>query len=114
MATLHIQKGNPSSVTITVTDANNVPLDLTGRTVFFTVKNRDDYSDDDALALITETITVHSDPTNGITTCPLSAVQTDIEAKIYKADVRVYGEGFQSNTVSFYVEVEEIVTKRIA
>jgi hypothetical protein len=109
---LRIQKGNPSSLIVTITDDNGNALNLTGRTVFFTVKRKNDYSDDDEDAVISKEVTEHTDPTNGKTAISLTATQTDVDRGIYKADIRVYGEGLQRNTTHFFIEIEETVTKR--
>ena len=112
MDILHIQKGNPSSLIVTITDDNGNALNLTGRTVFFTVKRKNDYSDDDEDAVISKEVTEHTDPTNGKTAISLTATQTDVDRGIYKADIRVYGEGLQRNTEQFYVEIIEVITIR--
>ena len=112
MDILHIQKGNPASLNVTITDAAGTALDLTGRTVFFTVKRKNDYSDDDEDAVITKTVTSHSDPTAGKTVISLTATQTDVDRGVYKADIRVYGGGLQRNTEQFYVEIIEVITIR--
>lgn len=112
MNILRIQKGNPSSLIVTITDDNGNALNLTGRTVFFTVKRKNDYSDDDEDAVISKEVTEHTDPTNGKTAISLTATQTDVDRGIYKADIRVYGEGLQRNTEQFYVEIIEVITIR--
>ena len=112
---LTIQKGNLYSATLTITvKATGLPYDLTGITVFFTAKKKNDNTSDDALAVITKTITVHTDPTNGITTLELSTTQTDVALGCYKCDFRLYKAGvLQTNTTTFYADVVDIVTKKI-
>jgi hypothetical protein len=109
---LRIQKGNPSSLIVTITDDNGNALNLTGRTVFFSVKRKNDSSEDDESAVISKNITSHSDPTAGQTVIALTAEDTDTPKGIYVADIRVYGEGLQRNTTHFFIEIEETVTKR--
>ena len=46
-----IQRRNPYSATLTVTDSDGNAYDLTGITVFFTVKNKTDHEDDDDAAV---------------------------------------------------------------
>jgi len=116
MEILQIQKGNPVSTVIAVTDESGNPYDLTGKTVFFTVKNITDETADDLSALITKAITVHTDATNGITTLELTAVQTNIAKGNYKWDLRIYDDSplVQLNSYTEFCEVVDVVTKRIA
>ena len=112
---LEIQRGNPLSTVITVTDEDGNAYDLTGKTVFFTVKNQDDNEDDDTDALIEAEITSHSDPTGGITVLELDDTDTDIALGDYKWDLRIYESGVtQVNSVSGICSVVDIVTKRTA
>lgn len=113
MGNLTIQKGNIYSATLTLTvKATGLPYDLTGITVCFTAKKKNDNTDDDTLAVISEKITVHTDPTNGITTLVLDTTQTDVALGCYKCDFRLYKAGvLQTNTTTFYVDVVPIVTK---
>lgn len=112
MNIMTIQKGNPYSAVITVT-TNGSAYDLTGKTVFFTLKKSNDYTANDAGALITKNITVHTNPTAGITTLILSDTQTNIAIGEYKADIRIYSAGgVKLNTETFLAKVVDIVTKR--
>jgi|DewCreStandDraft_4_1066084.scaffolds.fasta_scaffold03282_17 hypothetical protein len=110
--TVKIQKGTIFKANITF-KANRVPINLTGKTVFFTVKQLNDNSGDDDLALIKKTITVHSDPTNGKTVLELSATDTDINISKYKADFKIFESGsLNSNSDQFIIEIVDVVTKR--
>lgn len=113
MGNLTIQKGNIYSATLTLTvKATGLPYDLTGITVYFTAKKKNDNTDDDTLAVISEKITVHTDPTNGITTLVLDTTQTDVALGCYKCDLRLHKAGvLQTNTTIFYADVVPIVTK---
>jgi hypothetical protein len=113
---LTIQKGNPYTAVLTFTDSAGVAYDLTGKTVFFTVKNKEDEEDDDSDALITKNITVHTNAAGGITTLELTALQTDITVGDYEYDLRVYDDSplVQMNSLSGVCEVRDVVTKRIA
>lgn len=111
MGNLTIQKGNIYSATLTFT-SGGLPYDLTGITVYFTAKKKNDNLSDDSQAIIEEKITVHTDPTNGITTLELSTTQTDVALGCYKCDLRLYKLGvLQINTTTFYCDVVDIVTK---
>lgn len=113
MGNLTIQKGNIYSATLTLTvKATGLPYDLTGITVYFTAKKKNDNTDDDTLAVISVKITVHTDPTNGITTLVLDTTQTDVALGCYKCDFRLYKAGvLQTNTTTFYCDVVDVVTK---
>jgi hypothetical protein len=114
MNKLTIQKANPYNATITVTNVSTgAPYDLTGKTVFFTVKKKDDEEADDSKAIIQKTITVHTSPTLGITTLSLAATDTNVPLDNYIWDLRVYQAGLvQMNTARAPCEVVNIVTKR--
>lgn len=114
MNIITIQKGNPYIATIVLT-SNGLPYDLTGTTVFFTVKLVNDFASNDTNAIITENITTHVPPASaGVTTLDLSTTQTNVPTGEYKGDFRVYlGGVIQANTETFKVVVTDIVTKRI-
>lgn len=112
MKTLTIQRGNPFSVLVTITQGNSV-YDLTGKTVLFTVKDIDDFADNDDSAKIKTDITVHTSATEGKTTISLTDKQTLINVGEYKCDVRVYDLGVKLNSETGFCNIVEIVTKRI-
>lgn len=63
---------------------------LTGATVFFTLKeNPHDTDADDSEAVLTKTITSHSDAPNGQTLIELTDSDTNIAPKNYFYDVKV-------------------------
>ncbi len=113
MSTMTIQKGCPYSALLTITDINEVAIDLTGKIVLFTVKKLRDLGSTDADALITESIVAHTTPASGITTLSLDATQTDIPTGRYKGDCRVMGGAvIVGNSPTIDVIVTNIVTKR--
>ena len=114
MANITIFKGNPYNATITIVDEDSVAYDITGMTVFFTVKKLTDNTSVDTAALITKDITTHSDAANGVTTLSLTAIQTNIAVGDYKWDLRVYELATltQVNTASGTCTVTDVVTKR--
>jgi len=70
--------------TVTITNNGSVQ-NITGWTVFFTVKKSTNQTD--AEALISKTITTHTNPTLGITTITLSPSDTDVLAGNYLYDI---------------------------
>lgn len=116
MATINIKRGNPYNATITVTNASGNPYDLTGKTLFFTVKRATDNSSNDGDAVITKDITSHTNASGGITTLELTATQTDIILGDYNWDLRIYAGSplVQLNTTSGACNIVEIITKRIS
>ena len=84
---ISIIKGTDNSIKITFTE-NDVPVNITGYTILFTVKKQCDINKDDDFALIKKTITTHSDPTHGESTLILSSTDTDIDEGNYYWDLR--------------------------
>ena len=109
-----IKRGTPYSATVVFTDDMTAePLNLTGKTVFFTVKKYGQHNaTDDSTYLIKKDITTHTDPANGETTLVLTAVQTNIPAGTYAYDYKVYVSGVNINTDTGICIVEDIVTVR--
>jgi len=66
---------------------NGAPVDLTGWTVFFTVKTK--MSDLDANAIISKTITTFENGTAGIALISLLTTDTDITPKSYYYDITI-------------------------
>lgn len=65
---------------------DGVAKDITGWTVFFTVKKKID--DDDNNAVIKKEITTHTDPTNGKTEIPILDTETNSLKGVYFYDVQ--------------------------
>ena len=82
--------------------------DLTGATVYFTAKTAVDNDLSDSSAVAQETVTDHTDPTNGITQITLEPVQTTV------IDPGKYGYDIQLKTadgIVSTVEVGEVIVK---
>ena len=79
-------KGDTYPINIQILDADNVAIDLTGATVFFTVKRN--IEDTDTQALISVDVTSHTSPTTGETSIPISASQSDIDGNFFY-DVKI-------------------------
>ena len=108
---LQIIRGDDTVLTVTFTDKNNNPINLTGSTVFFNLKKS--LLDKDSKALIATTVSVHSQPTQGITTIPLTETETNIEPDVYYYDLQIKDYNNQiHSTQSSFIEVLADVTRR--
>lgn len=83
---LEIKRGDTKTYTLTFTNNDNILINLTGYTVFFTVK--ENINDVDSLAKISKTITTHSAPTIGVTELVLSATENNLVGH-YLYDIQV-------------------------
>lgn len=85
---IELIRGDSASIGFTITD-DGTAVDLTGSTVFFTAKPTLDADATDAAAVISVEVTSHTDPTNGITSIPLTASDTNVTPGEYFYDVQV-------------------------
>lgn len=81
---LHLIRGDSYTIKFTISG-----MDLTGATVFFTVKSAIDADATDAAALIAVEVTDHLNPTAGVTEIPLSASDTTVTPGEYYYDIQV-------------------------
>lgn len=90
------------------------PYDITGQTVFFTVKSEAGLSSaDDTGAAISKTVTVHTDATSGITDIELTDDDTRITPGIYWFDVQIKdADGGVASAKKQQIEFVSDVTKR--
>ena len=84
--TIEVFRKNDLVFNLTFKDSNGDVIDITGYTVFMTVKA--DPLDSDDVAILSETVTSHSDPTNGATTIDLSKTDLNVSAEDYYYDVQ--------------------------
>lgn len=84
---LQIKRGDTWSRTMYFQDANGSPIDITGWTIFFTVKAKAD--DLDAAAVISKTITVFSDPTSGEAEISLTSTDTNQAIGSFLFDIQI-------------------------
>jgi len=85
MTELSVGRKTTNTYKMTFTTNGSVQ-DITGWTIFFTIKKN--VSQLDSAALISKTITTHSDPTQGISLLVLSSSDTDISSGNYVYDIR--------------------------
>lgn len=91
-----------------------VAVDLTGATLFFTVKTLANADNPDATsAVISKTITTHYDPTNGKTRIELTSTDTDVSAGSYWYDIQLKDTaGKISSCEKGQIEVLQDITRR--
>jgi len=92
MTKLEMFRGDDKTYNITFTDSDGEAIDITGYTIFFTVKDKRSYVDDadDTNALIEKEITVHTSPTEGQTQIVLDATDTNsMVPKTYVFDMQL-------------------------
>lgn len=90
---MKIYRNDTKTLTITFRDEDGV-IDITGYKVYFTVRVTSTLdgltsTHDDSPAVITKTVTSHSDPTDGVTTVSLSASDTNLDPATYTFDVQI-------------------------
>lgn len=98
---------------LTFKDVDGNVINLTGSTVFFTVKRHVDDDDDDAV--ISKTITSFEDPTSGVALLQLSKTDTDLPAKAYYFDVQLVDSGgkVSSSQAGRFIVSQDITVRTI-
>jgi hypothetical protein len=92
-------RGDSKTFTLTFTDGNSAPINISTWVVYYTVK--EDLEIPDADAAIRKIIAVHTDPTHGITDIVLSNTDTQgLKIQNYWHDVQVDISG-KINTIYF-------------
>jgi len=100
---LSIKRGDSFSRTIYFNDEDDANIDITGWTIFLTIKAKAD--DPDSSAVISKTITTFSDPTAGIAEISLTPTDTNQAIASYVYDIQV-----KTNVGEIYTIVEGILT----
>lgn len=91
---------------ITVYDSNGAVLNITGKTLYFTVKRVVDTDNTDALAVIKKTITSHSNPTQGVTSVTILNTDTaSLAPGRYFFDIQYDSAKTPSGNGNFYIDV---------
>ena len=116
MSTLiKVIRGDDETIQLTFKDSDGVAINITGYTIFFTVKLECeiDVSDSvDATAVIKKEITSHSDPTHGITQLVLNEADTNLAPGIYYWDLQLVKDGVVSSTQRGELELTTDITRR--
>jgi hypothetical protein len=115
MEKLQIIRGDSADIDVVFEDSSGVAIDLTNKSVFFTVKDQGELNtDNDDNAKISKKITSHTDPTAGKTKITLTPTDTDLTPKDYVYDLQlVNGENNVISTQRDYLDIIQDVTKRI-
>lgn len=113
MADLDIIRGDDLSIDFTYQDSDGNAIDLTGATVYLTIKSDIDDDATDTEAVITKDVSSHTDPTNGITVIALTDSDTDVATGFYVADIQVKDSGGDiDSSETFTVQVVGDITRR--
>lgn len=106
-----ILRNDTRTINVTITEDGS-PLDITGYTIWFTVRDIGTLDNitsqtNDSDAVIHLENTVHTDPTNGVTTFILSKTDTNVDPKRYAYDVSMK-DGSGNITTIVYGQVDII------
>ena len=109
---LEIIRGDTISLPITIKDSDGVAIDITGATVFFTIKSDETLAD--TSASVSKTVTSHPAPASGQTTVELDPTDTeDLTAGIYYWDIQIkYSDDTIQSTKAQQVRVLADITRR--
>ena len=94
-----------------IKNSENIPIDITGGTIYFTVKEELNDVPDDSGSVISIDVTSHTDPTNGITQIDIPATPFNAIDCIY--DI-MYSDASADNTqlVNGFFKFKRAVTNR--
>jgi len=110
---IEVYYNNDKTLNLVFKDSAGDPIDITGWTIRFTVKEEFDLEGNDTKALIKKDITIHSDPTNGETSIPITNVDNTVEPQLYKYDIKFdNGSGSETTFVEANYKVLSGVTNR--
>lgn len=93
-------RGDSKTYDLTFTDNDGVALDITGWTIYYTVKER--LTDNDESAILRKLVTVVASSTVGEVEIVLENTDTqDLEIKVYWHDIQVKNLDDKINTIAF-------------
>lgn len=84
---------------VTCKNSNDEIVDITGYTMYFTVKKVFDQDNTDANAVLQKTITALSDPTNGVFRITFDAGDTLLTSGDYKYDIQAKNTSGKLTTI---------------
>jgi hypothetical protein len=114
MSNIEVIRGDDITINATFKDENGTAINITGYTVFFTVK--DNYtSTTDTDALISKTVTSHTNPTQGITQITISDTENNLDEGEYYYDFQLKdtSDKISSTTRGAFIVTFDI-TRRIS
>lgn len=104
-------RGDSFTLNLNFTDSNDAVINITGWTVFFTIKSK--VSDADAAAVVSKTITSHTNAAQGQTVVSLSPTDTAALDGEYFYDIQFKkADGTVKTLVKSNIRFEEDVTIR--
>lgn len=109
---ISIIRGDDIAINVTCKDSlTGVPINITGYSVFLTVKRHP--NEQDANALIAKKVTSHISPTDGMTKVTLSNIETNIEEGDYIYDFQLVDSGglVSSSQRDTFVVRQDITTR---
>ena len=111
---LSVYRGDDKTFSLTFTDSGGGAIDISGWTIFFTVKKQANLSaPDDTDALIQKDIVTHDDPINGKTNIVLTPADTNITPDNHFCDIQTKDDSGNIGTVAVGLfEVHTDVTRR--
>ena len=93
---MEIKRGDTKEFEVEITDSTGQPVDITGKTVWLTIRLASDTPPtslkNDDNAVISKPQTKHTDPTRGLTIITLTSIDTDIDPGEYHFDCQ-YSDG---------------------
>lgn len=107
---IEVYWGNNKRIDLAFKNDDGSVLDITGATVFFTVKKR--FTDSDDSAIISINVTSHDDSANGLTHIDITNDHTKTCAGKYFCDIKL---GLNGGFTTFYTDefkVLEAITRR--
>jgi hypothetical protein len=111
---IQIIKRDSKTFTIRVVDACGVAINITGYTVYFTVKSQANIGSNDGTAIIRKVITSHTNPTAGLTAIPLTSTDTNQTIGEYFYDIQMKSPtGAISSCVKGKCEILQDITASI-
>lgn len=111
---LQLIKRDSSTIKVTAKDECGAVIDITGYTIYFTVKSLTNISSPDTTATIQKIVTSHTDPEQGITHIALSSSDTNVDAGDYYYDIQIKTPtGAVSSCVSGKIEILQDITASV-
>lgn len=112
MSRLSVFRGDDKTYSFTFKSSDGSAIDITDWTIFFTVKEHETDSDDDAK--IAKEVTSHTSPTDGLSSLSITDSDTDLTPKKYYYDFQVKkDDGIIRTLVKGEFRVLTDITRRI-